>query len=288
MGGSERRPVLLEATFRLLREQFHDRFGLWFHDELRFLLELRLAPRLAHHGLADFDAYQRFVRLDPRGPVELVEAAEALTTNETYFYREPEQLRALEREILPALQRELGGSRRLRLLSAGCATGEEAYTLAALLLGSRRFEGWTVEVHGVDLSRRCLARAAAGSYGGHAFRNLEGQSLRRWFHLRDGRWVVDGALRKIVHFGAANLLDGEGLPASPFDVILCRNVLLYFDPPARLRVLRQLHRRLSDGGWLLLGHAESLQQLSADFEAVNLDRELVFRKPRASAGGPVS
>jgi chemotaxis protein methyltransferase CheR len=279
----EPRPVLGEATFRLLREQFRERFGLWFHDDLRFLLELRLGSRLALLGLRDFDAYHRFLRLDPRGPPELLDAAEALTTNETYFYREPEQLRAFEREILPILERERRPARRLRLLSAGCATGEEAYTLAALLLGSGRFQGWTLDVHGVDLSRRCLARGRAGAYGEQAFRNAEGQSLRHWFHLRDGRWVVDDALRRLVHLQAANLYDGEGLPPAAFDVILCRNVLLYFDPAARRQALRHLHARLAEGGWLLLGHAESLLQLSADFELVRLDRELVFRKPRAAA-----
>jgi chemotaxis protein methyltransferase CheR len=284
MDGSPPRPVLQEATFRLLRELFHGRFGLWFHDDLRFLMELRLGPRLALHGLHGFEAYHRFLRLDPRGPPELLDAAELMTTNETYFYREPDQLRAFEQGVLPALQRERAGERRLRLLSAGCATGEEVYTLAALLLGSGRFEGWKLEVHGVDLSRRCLARGLAGAYGDHAFRSPEGKALRRWFHLQEGRWVVDEALRRLVHFGAANLLDGEGLPPPAFDVILCRNVLLYFDAPARRRVLRHLHDRLGDGGWLLLGHAETLLQLSADFELVHLDRELVFRRPRAAAG----
>jgi chemotaxis protein methyltransferase CheR len=285
MRGPEPRAALPEQTFRLLREIFHERFGLWFHDDLRFLLELRLGPRLALHGLRDFDAYQRFLRLDPRGPAEIFDAVEVLTTSETYFYREPEQLRALEREILPALELERAGERRLRLLSAGCATGEEVYTLAAQLLDSGRFAGWDLVVHGVDLSRRCLVRALAGSYGEHAFRSPEGMSLRRWFQLREGRWVADEGLRRLVRFGAANLLDGGGLPAEPVDVILCRNVLLYLDPPARRQVLRHLHARLRPGGWLLLGHAESLLQLSADFELVRLDRELVFRRPRAATGG---
>ncbi len=285
MRGQPPGQVLQEQTFRLVRERFHERFGLWFHDDLRFLLELRLGPRLALLGLRDFDAYQRFLRLDPRGPAELFDAVEVLTTNETYFYREPEQLRAFDRELLPALQRERGEARRLRLLSAGCSTGEEVYTLAALLLDSGRFEGWDLEVLGVDLSRRCLARAQAGAFGEQAFRSPEALALRRWFHLQEGRWVADEALLGLVRFGAANLLDGQGLPLEPLDVIFCRNVLLYFDPPARRQVLRQLHARLRPGGWLLLGHAESLLQLSADFEVVHLDRALVFRKPRAAAEG---
>jgi chemotaxis protein methyltransferase CheR len=285
MAGPEPRPPLQEETFRLLRERFHDRFGLWFHDDLRFLLEVRLGTRLALHGLRDFDAYQRFLRLDPRGPAELLDAVEVLTTNETYFFRDPEQLRALARGILPVLEQERAGERRLRLLSAGCATGEEVYSVAALLVDSGRFRGWDVVVHGVDLSRRCVARAQAGTYGDQAFRGPEAEALRRWFHLREGRWVADDALRRLARFGAANLLDGEGLPVEPVDVILCRNVLLYLAPSARRQVLGQLHARLREGGWLLLGHAESMQQLHADFAAVQLEQELVFRKPRAAAGG---
>jgi len=285
MSVQETRQALPEEIFRLLRELIHDHYGLWFHDDLRFLLELRLGPRLALLGLRDFADYHRFLRLDPRGPAELLDAAELLTTNETYFGREPEQLRVFEREIVPELVRERGGERRLRLLSAGCATGEEVYSVAALLLDSGRLEGWDLAVHGVDLSRRCLARARAGAYPGQAFRSPEGQALRRWFHLREGRWVAAEPLRRLARFGAANLLHGEGLPVEPVDVVFCRNVLLYFDPPARRQVLRHLHARLREGGWLLLGHAESLLQLSADFEAVRLGDELVFRKPRGAAGG---
>jgi len=270
--------------FRLLRDFISGWCGLWFDDSSSYFLEKRLQNRLREKQLASFTDYYYLLLYGPEREEELVKVVDVLTTNETYFFREPDQLRAFEQGVLPAIQRERAGVRRLRLLSAGCSTGEEVYTLAALLLGSGRFEGWDLEVQGVDLSRRCLARGQAGAYGDHAFRSPEGKALRRWFHLQEGRWVVDDALRRLVHFGAANLLDGEGLPPPAFDVILCRNVLLYFDPPARRRVLRHLHDRLGDGGWLLLGHAETLLQLSADFELVHLDRELVFRKPRAAAG----
>jgi chemotaxis protein methyltransferase CheR len=285
MEHAEARAVLPEATFRLVRELLHDRYGLWFHDHLRFLLEYRLGPRLASLGLRDFDAYQRFLRLDPRGPEELLAAAEVLATHETYFYREPAQLRAFERDILADLAQERGDTRRLRILSAGCATGEEAYTVAALLVDSGRFTGWDLEVQAVDLSRRCLAQASSGVYGEAAFRSAEGMSLRHWFHLREGRWTVAPALRRLVQFCAANLLDGEGVPPGPYDVILCRNVLLYLDLPARRRVLANLHAGLGPGGWLLLGHAESLLEPSDGFVPVRLDREVVFRRRRAEAGG---
>ncbi len=278
-------PEMGEEEFRLLRDLIHRHCGIWFRDDLRHILERRLGLRLSVHGLPTFAAYHRFLRFDPGGAAELDEATDLLTTNETYFFREPEQLRSFQREILPALAAERAAERRLRILSAGCATGEEAYTLAILVRLSGLFEGWDVEVVGADISRRCLAIARAGSYGDHAFRSPEGESLRRWFHLRGGRWVVDDAIRARVRFTSANLLDDGGLAAvGRVDVVVCRNVLIYFDRAARQRVLGHLHEKLRDGGWLLLGHSESLIAESAAFELAQLRDDLVYRKPRAPAG----
>jgi chemotaxis protein methyltransferase CheR len=284
----DRPPALTEEEFRLLRDLVHDHCGIWFRDDLRYLVERRLGARLAAHGLASFGDYHRFLRFDPGRLAELAEAVDLLTTNETYFCREPLQLRAFEREILPELARERAGERRLRLLSAGCATGEEVYTLAILVEDSGLFAGWDVEVIGADISRRCLEAARAGAYGDHAFRSLEGHALRRWFRLRGGKWVVDDAIRRRVRFTGANLLDDHGLAGvgGRVDAVFCRNVMIYFDLPARRQALRRLHETLRDGGWLLLGHSESLLNVSADFELVHLKDDLVYRRPRAAGRGP--
>jgi chemotaxis protein methyltransferase CheR len=269
-----------EEEFRLLRDLIHAHCGIWFRDDMRFLLERRLAPRLAAHGLTRYGDYHRYVRFDPRGLGELDEATDLLTTNETYFYREPHQLRAFEREILPALAERRAGERRLRVLSAGCSTGEEPYTLAILLKACGLFDGWELEVVGADISRRCLAVAKAASYGEHAFRSAEGDAMRRWFHFRQGRWVLDEGVRKLVRFTAANLLDDRGLASvGRVDVVFCRNVMIYFDVGARKLALRRLHDKLRPGGWLLLGHSESLINVSADFELVHLTDDLVYRRP---------
>jgi chemotaxis protein methyltransferase CheR len=275
-----------EGEFRLLRDLIHAHCGIWFRDDLRYLLERRLGPRLQLHGLAAFSEYHRFLRFDPGGRAELDEATDLLTTNETYFYREPAQLRAFEREILPLLAQERGREKRLRILSAGCSTGEEVYTIAIQLLASGLFKGWSLEVVGADISRRCLAVAKAGAYGPHAFRSHEGEALRRWFHLRGGAWVVDEAVRSLVRFTGANLLDERGLAGvGRVDAVFCRNVMIYFDLPARRRALARLHERLRPGGWLLLGHSESLLNVTADFELVNLAADLVYRRPADAAGG---
>jgi len=274
-------PPMTEEEFRLLREVIRDHCGLWYRDGSLYLLEKRLQPRLQALGLPDFAAYHRFLRFDPGREAELEEAAETLTTNETYFYREPFQLQAFQREILPDLAQTRARDRRLRILSAGCSTGEEVYTLAALVRQSGLFEDWEVELVGSDISRRCVAQARAGAFGEHAFRTPDAAPLRRWFHLRGGKWVVDDALRGMVRFHRENLLSPQALATvSRLDVVFCRNMMIYFDLPARRALLRRLHDRMREGAWLLLGHSESLLNVTADFELVHLTADLVYRKPR--------
>jgi chemotaxis protein methyltransferase CheR len=280
-------PAMSEEEFRLLRELVHAHCGIFFRDDTKYLLERRLAPRLQALGLTTFREYHRFLRYDPARAAELDEAVDVITTNETYFYREPLQLEAFTREIMPELARTLAPLRRVRILSAGCSTGEEAYTLAVLARESRLFEGWDVEVVGVDISRRCLDAARAGAYGEHAFRTPEAEHMRRWFRLRGGKWVVDDAIRGMVRFGRENLLDPGALGTiARVDAIFCRNVMIYFDLAARRRVLAKLHEKLRGGGWLLLGHSESLLNVTADFEIVHLTRDLVYRKPRGAGERP--
>jgi chemotaxis protein methyltransferase CheR len=278
-------PPLNEEEFRLLRDAIHAHCGLWYRDESLYLLEKRLQPRLQALGLPDFSAYRRYLRFDPGREAELEEAAEVLTTNETYFFREPYQLQAFQHEILPELARQRGRGRRLRILSAGCSTGEEVYTLAALVRESGLFEGWGVELIGSDISRRCVAQARAGAFGEHAFRSPEAAPLRRWFHLRGGKWVVDDALRAMVRFHRENLVSTQALSTvTRLDVVFCRNMMIYFDLAARRALLQRLHEKMRDGAWLLLGHSESLLNVTADFELVHLTSDLVYRKPRG--GGP--
>jgi chemotaxis protein methyltransferase CheR len=275
-------PVMSEEEFRLLRDLVEGHCGIGFRADTKYLLARRLAPRLQALGLRAFDEYYRHLCYDPGREQELDTATDLLTTNETYFFREPLQLRALAREILPALAAALAPQRRLRILSAGCSTGEEPYTLAVIVKDSGLFEGWDVEIVGADVSRRCLAQANAAAYGEHAFRTPEAEPVRRWAHLRGGKWVLDDALRRMVRFSHENLVSPRALASvSKVDVVLCRNVMIYFDVAARRRVLRRFHERMRDGAWLLLGHAESLLNVTADFELVHLRRDLVYRKPGA-------
>jgi len=276
-------PRMTEEEFRLLAELVEEHCGIRFQPETGFLLQRRLSTRLEALGLSDFSSYHRFLRYDPGRRAELEAMVEVLTTNETYFYREPHQLRAFAEEILPALAQERSGARRLRIWSAGCSTGEEVYTVAILVARAGLFRGWDVEVLGTDVARRVLAVARAGAYGPHAFRTEEAETLRPWFRPESGKWVVTDGIRRLACFAHLNLLDGAiAGPSGEVDVLFCRNVLIYFGLETRRRVLRTFLRRLRPGGYLLLGHSESLVQITADFELVSLRHDLVYRRPVGS------
>ncbi|MBJ6765126.1 protein-glutamate O-methyltransferase CheR [Myxococcaceae bacterium JPH2] len=282
----ESRPEMTVEQFRLLRDHVYSHCGILVHDDMKFVMERRLWPRLEALGLADFGAYHRFLRYDVQRHAELEAAVESLTTHETYFFREPVQLRAFTDELFPLLEKRNGRLKRLRLWSAGCSSGEEAYTLAMLLKESRRFDEWDVEVYGTDISRRVLATARRAEYGPSALRATAPEMLERYFVPLPGNRVrVRDDVRAWVSFGHQNLLDeASSHLVARMDVVFCRNVMIYFDQSARRRVLRIIRDRLNPGGYLLLGHSENLLNLGADFELVHLRGDLVYRKPELPGG----
>jgi chemotaxis protein methyltransferase CheR len=265
---------------RLLSEVIHDHCGIHFDADMRDVLRRRLSPRLAALGLPSFTEYHRYLRYSPGRTAELEQIVERVTTNETYFFREPNSLAALTDHILPDLHRRRPRGRRLTVWSAGCASGEEAYTVAILIVESGLFSEWDVRVFGNDISRRVLTVARKAAYGRASFRATDERYLRRYFREVDGKQVVRDEIRALVSFGHINLLDEDMLAiVGEVDVILCRNVIMYFDLPARQRVVASFHRKLVKGGYLLLGHSESLLNVSTAFELVHLQRDMVYRKP---------
>jgi len=270
--------------FRLLRDRVYEHAGLHFDEDAMFLFERRLVDRVEALGLDDFYAYYKYLRFHPQGYSELEEAIERLTTKETYFFRQEYQLRAFRDQLLPELEQGLRPRRRIGIWSAGCATGEEAYTIAVLLLESRRFAGWDLKVVGSDICRGSVAAARRGVYREAAFRTTPDEVRDRYFIPCGDGWEVVQEVKKVCHFGQLNLMDGgHVLMAGQVDVIFCRNVLIYFDMKSRRRVIDAFYDRLAPGGYLLLGHSESLLNLSTAFELVHLKEDLVYRKPRATA-----
>lgn len=279
-------PQLRADEYRLLRDLVSERLGIWFGAEARISLERRLRERLTVRGLGSYGDYYQLLKYSPLALDEWEEAAELLTTHETYFFREDYQLRAFKNELLPMLSERGRARKRLQIWSAGCSTGEEAYTIAMLVLESGLFDGWEVRVYGSDLSKRCIAAARRGVYGPASFRTTPDDAKKAWFVPQpneSGAFGVSPEARACVHFGQMNLLDEERTHlVGRCDVIFCRNVLIYFDAPSRKRVIQMFHERLVPGGVLLLGHAESLLNVSTAFELLHLKEDLVYRKPTAA------
>jgi chemotaxis protein methyltransferase CheR len=279
-GSAAGEPQLRADDYRLLRDLVSERLGVWFGPESRVSLERRLRERLTVRGVTSFADYYQLLKYSPVAVEEWEEAADLLTTHETYFFREDYQLRAFRNELLPMLAERGRPRKRLHVWSAGCSTGEEAYTIAMLLQDSDLFGGWDVRVYGSDVSKKCIASARRGVYGPISFRATSDADKARWFvPAEDGLGVVP-SVRGLCHFGQMNLLDEERTHlVGRCDVIFCRNVVLYFDAPARRRVIDMFYDRLVPGGVLLLGHAESLLNVSTAFELLHLKEDLVYRKP---------
>jgi chemotaxis protein methyltransferase CheR len=279
--GSEQKLEMSAEELHLLRDIFARASGFMLREDLKFIAERRLAPRLELLSLRDFTAYARYLRFDARGAEELETAIDLLVPHETYFFREPVQLRCFEKELMPRLLERNERTRSLHVWSAGCSTGEEPYTLAMLLSTLPGFEGWDLDVLGTDLSRKALTAARKAEYGSMALRATTPDQQARFFEKLDGGRVrLLQKYREPVRFGQLNLLDAAAVAVLPrFDVIFCRNVLIYFDQATRRRVVDLFFDRLSDGGYLLLGHSENLLQFSTRFELVQLEGDLVYRRP---------
>lgn len=278
---AERSISLGEEEFRLIRDLIRDFCGIYFEDSSRSILEKRLSRRVIGHHFESFRDYYRLLRYDRRRDDELASIMDVLTVNETYFFREQNQLRAFSEEILPEFHRTWKESKRLRIWSAGCATGEEPYTVAMLILESGLFHGWDVEVVGSDINQRVLHVAREGTYGRNSFRMPMDRYISRYFTAEGkGTHRVVSKVRGLVGFSYLNLLDPFKYRfLGHFDIIFCRNVMIYFDLESRKRLVQMFFDRLNGSGYLLLGHAESLINISTAYRLRHLKNDMVYQKP---------
>ncbi len=273
---------LPDDVFRLLRDFIHGYCGIYFDDGSKFLLERRLSRRLEQHRLKSFEEYYHFLRYDRKREEELVALIDNLTTNETYFFRESPQLRAFSEEILPELRASLADRKSLRIWSAGCSTGEEPYTIAILLLESGDWwRDWQVDIIGSDINQRVLHTARKGVYKKGAHRATDPRMLAKYFITDEkGDYRIIDRVKELVSFSYLNLLDPYKTSlVGGMDVIFCRNVIIYFDREAKKKVIEGFYHKLRDGGYLLLGHSESLINISNAFVLRTLKNDMVYQKP---------
>ena len=270
---------LPDDVFRLLRDAIYRRTGIWFADASKYLLQKRLSPRARELNFESLQKYYYFLQYDPRADTEFDEIYDLVTTKETYFFREPAQLAAFVDEIVPdVLSRKT--VRKIRVWSAGCSTGEEPYSIAMLLQESRYFDRAGFEIFASDLSQQVLVRARKGQYRETAFRATDPTLRDKYFTRQpDGSWRIRDEIRNRVSFGRLNLYDEPRVALlGTVDVIFCRNVIIYFDDSSKRTVINNFYNRLTEGGYLLLGHSESLISLSTQFKLKHLKNDMVYQK----------
>jgi chemotaxis protein methyltransferase CheR len=270
-----------EVQFRSLIEK---RFGLRFDDgRLGFLADLllrrataRKAPPAAYLALAEDD------------PAEQLLLAEELTVGETYFFRNNDQFRAFTGIVLPGAMRARADQHELSFLSAGCSSGEEPYTLAMLIREAVPVPPWQVSIRAVDLNPAALRRAVAGRYSSWSLREMSADMRDRWLIPAGRDMQVSPELREMVRFEQANLADPDSgiFRAGAYDAIFCRNVIMYFSPAVQHAVISRLAQSLKPGGYLFLGHAETLRGLSQDFHLVHTHGTFYYQRRLSGDASP--
>jgi chemotaxis protein methyltransferase CheR len=261
----------MDLSFARFRRLLAALTGISLAADRQFLAESRLAPIIRERDLADFNALvDAFERADD--PSLTRDIIDSMTTNETLFFRDRTPFENFRARVLPDIVASRASQRRLRFWCAACSTGQEAYSLAMTLdQEATMLRGWTLEVLATDLSTAAIETARAGGYSQFEVqRGLSTSQLLRYFHREDETWRVNEHLRARIDFRDFNLLsDYSELGA--FDVIFCRNVLMYFEPELKLAVLSRLARALGEGGYLFLGAAETTTEANAFFSPVTAD-----------------
>ncbi len=275
-----------DEEFRSLRDFIYQHCGIFFSEDSKFLLERRLGKRLQYHRLKNFKDYYYLLRYNKVKDQELNEVINIVTTNETYFFREDFQLKTFTEEILPEVKvrKEASGEeKKLRIWSAGCSSGEEPYTIAMLMLDKPEFRNWQIDIIGTDISHRVLQIARKGVYGDVSFRSTDELTKKRFFTEVEGKYRINDEVRNLVSISHLNLFDAPRVSLlGKMDIIFCRNVIIYFDVAAKKKVIESFYQRLKPEGFLLLGHSESLMNITSAFALRHFTNDMVYQRPAQS------
>jgi chemotaxis protein methyltransferase CheR len=271
--------ALPSADLKLLGDLIQERYGLTFEGIRQEILASRLGPRLRELRLDSPRAYYEYLRFHPQRDAELDRLPALVTNNETYFFRETRQFDILVEHVVPE-RRAAAPGRPLRLLSAGCSSGEEPYSVAIALQQAGFLPGRVWEIDGCDLNPERIARAREGVYEESSLRACDAETRRQHFVAEGQRFRLKDRYRAGVRFFQANLRSpGFALDRGGYDVVLCRNLLIYFGDAAFDRLIGLLARSLAAGGYLFLGHSESLFDRDTELEPLVVGGSVVYRKP---------
>ncbi len=269
--------------FLAIREFIYARTGIFFNESKQYFLENRLNRRIQELNLGSYRDYLAHLQ-GLSGKEELKQLFNEITTNETSFWRNPPQIEAFQRIVLPdaVSLAKARGATRLRIWSAACSSGEEPYTLAMICAEAKDnlLRGMQVEILATDISEKVLAMAREGVYGSYTLRNLTPAQVKQHFSQQGpDNFQVKPELQQLINFRNFNLVDYAGYKAlGTFDVIFCRNVLIYFDEAVKGKVIKGFHEVLHPKAFLLVGHSESIHSFNVGFELLHFSKAMGYRK----------
>jgi len=273
---------LSDNTFNELRNFIYDQCGIYYTDNKKYLLEARVAKRIASNKLSSFEDYLTFLR-SPMGRNELNELFDAITINETYFFRAPQQFEAFETHIVPEIlaTRQNLFNPVFRIWSAAASTGEEAYTLAIIVAEKLKpiYPRVQFQILASDINKSVLEQARQGVYKEYSVRNIPQHLLKKYFTQQGGNYILNDEIKQMVKFMNINLYDAQQMrTVTNCDVIFCCNVLIYFDMPSKQQVVTHLYNSLNKGGYLFIGYSESLHGISKAFKLVHFPKAMAYQK----------
>jgi chemotaxis protein methyltransferase CheR len=275
--------TISDNDFCKLRDFIYAACGIFFHVNKKYFLENRIARRMTALQCLTPGDYIKLLGNGMNGKEELKRLLDEITTNETCFFRNPAQLKAFELHFLPEIIKikENIGYRRLRIWSGGSSSGEEAYTFAMLLVENRMslLKDWTLEIVGTDINERILAQAREGVYSPYSVRNVPEPYLRKYFTKSGEQFILKPEIKKYVTFSNLNLYeDSRMLFMKTFDIIICANVLIYFDASAKTKIVNHFYNNLQPYGYFFLGQSETLHGVNDKFKPIHFPGGFAYTK----------
>jgi chemotaxis protein methyltransferase CheR len=284
--------IVNKEEFRMLESYISDQSGFNIDNGKRDALYFSLLSRMKHTQHLHLQHYIDYLKYHPQGHTEFKRLISLITINETRFFRNPSHFSALKNTILPEMihtRCQPSSRQNLAIWSAGCSSGEEPYSIAMTLLDALGpYHNWNIDILGTDINDTVLNKAQTGIYSKRSVRDAENKYIDRYFTVHNGEYRLDNSLMKMVRFTYHNLAD----PQYPFpqigywDIIFCRNVLIYFKMEVIKRVVQQLYDRLVEGGYLFIGFSESLYSISKDFVLEQIGDTFIYRKKTKSVKRP--
>lgn len=280
--GSSTDLKLSPQAFTEWRKYIYDLCGIYFQDNKKYLLESRLQKRIKHLKIDTYEKYLQYLKTNPLREQEKKKLYEAITINETYFFRNQPQLDALVASITPEiLENKIGGLKKLRIWSAASSSGEEAYSIAMVLseLILPKYPTLKVEIFGTDISAAVIETAKKAVFKEYSIRNTPPIYLKKYFQKVDNTYILDPKIKNMVSFKTLNLYDDAGIRMmGKSDVIFCANVLIYFDQQSKIKVVNNLYNSLNPNGYLFIGYSETLHGISKAFKLISFPKTIGYKK----------